>query len=459
MTITLVIPGTLASTLRDIVRLEVESGGVILARPVKAPNGDLRLLTTDFVPVPESAYEVRDVKQLLVTSSGYVPALGIAEIQGAIPLWFHSHPGDGSSPKPSRRDHHVDDELSALFRLRSGSIHYGSVIMSHEHGELRFTGHLDDGSNRVPIDRLLTVGPRFSLARSDLASNVILEPLFERNIRAFGGAVQGALADLCVGIVGCGGTGSSVAEQLVRLGVRNLVLIDPDRLSFSNLTRVYGSRAEDVGQLKVEIVARHLRGIAPDPMVETVPSTINVEEVARRLTAVDVVFGCTDDNAGRLVLSRLSTFMLVPVIDCGVLLSDVDGQLEGIYGRVTVLYPGSACLVCRNRVDLRRARTEMLAPEERRRRIDEGYAPALPGVEPAVVAYTTLVAAYAVGELLERLIGYGQVPAPSELVVRIHDREVSSNVQQPRVGHYCHPSSGRLGRGLTSPFLEQTWTA
>ena len=33
----------------------------------------------------------------------------------------------------------------------------------------------------------------------------------------------------------------------------------------------------------------------------------------------DLVFGCTDDNAGRLIMSRLSTFMMVPLIDIGVL--------------------------------------------------------------------------------------------------------------------------------------------
>ena len=41
-----------------------------------------------------------------------------------------------------------------------------------------------------------------------------------------------------------GGTGSAVIEQLVRLGVRRLHLFDPDILTASNLTRVYGSSTE-----------------------------------------------------------------------------------------------------------------------------------------------------------------------------------------------------------------------
>ena len=99
------------------------------------------------------------------------------------------------------------------------------------------------------------------------------------------------------------------------------------------------------------------------------------------------------------------------------------------------------------------------APDERVRREDEGYAPALVQTEPAVVAFTTLVGATAVSELLERLISYGPEPRPSEILLRFHEREISTNIVEPRVGHYCHPSSGKLGMGITEPFLGQIWPA
>jgi hypothetical protein len=58
--------------------------------------------------------------------------------------------------------------------------------------------------------------------------------------------------------------------------------------------------------------------------------------------------GCTDDNAGRLVLSRMATYFLAPLIDCGVLLtSDETGQLTGIHGRVTMALPGDRGLEMR----------------------------------------------------------------------------------------------------------------
>jgi hypothetical protein len=84
------------------------------------------------------------------------------------------------------------------------------------------------------------------------------------------------------------------------------------------------------------------------------------------------------------------------------------------------------------------AEAELRSPEEQQRLERENYAPALPGVEPALVTFTTMTASWAVSELLEHLIGYGEQPAPSELLLRVHDRKVSVNSDHPADGHYCH---------------------
>jgi molybdopterin/thiamine biosynthesis adenylyltransferase len=453
-----VLPDWIEQRLLEITSLDVETGGVLLARPVKSLSGDLRLLATELHLVSDEAYASREFDGLQITSDGYVPALARAEELSAIPIWLHTHPGRGASPRPSSHDEVVDGELSDLFRLRAASEFYGALIVAREREVLRFEGFLESEHGRTTIDRLFVPGSRFHLFWNDSAQAQVPSPLYDRNIRAFGGDVQNVLHDLRVAIVGCGGTGSSVAEQLVRLGVRHFLLLDPDVLSDHNVTRVYGSELNDVGSPKVEVIGKHIMRIATDAVVDAHALMVTKEAAARRLADVDVIFGCTDDNAGRLVLSRLPTFMLTPVIDCGVLLtSDGQGQLDGIFGRVTVVTPGSACLVCRDRIDLARAAAEALTPDERIRRVDEGYAPALPGVEPAVVSYTTLVAATAVGELIERFVGYGPPEVPGELLLRVHDRELSTNNQEPRDHHYCHSASSKIGLGITDPFLEQTW--
>jgi len=459
MTVSVVVPQALAEELHSVAQVSEETAGVMLAGVAQAPNGDVRLLARYMRWVDESAYSRREWDGLTIRSEGYVHALAEAETLGAACIWVHTHPGEDASPRPSKHDRIVDRQIADLFRLRSGSPYYGALIFSPRSSELAFTGHLQrEGCDTVQIERLWQVGDRWRLSRAFDSALPQLSDIFDRNVRAFGAAVQQTLGDLRVGIVGCGGIGSGVAEQLVRMGVRHLILIDPDELSESNLTRVYGSAGIDVGQPKVRVLAQHLRGIAGELQCETVQSMVTLESTARGLIGCDIVFGCTDDNAGRLVLSRLATYLLTPVIDCGVLLSsNAGGELTGINGRVTVLSPGQACLLCRGRIDVARAGAELLTPAERVRRQDEGYAPALTRVEPAVVTFTTQVGATAVSELLERLIGYGPTVRPSEVLLRFHEREISTNVAVPADGHYCHPSSCKLGVGVTRPFLEQTW--
>lgn len=458
MNVTLVLPDPIIGDLARTSALPDETAGVLLARRHRSANGDTRLLGRALHWAPPEAYRHRSPSAMSITSEGYVPALALAERDGAAPIWVHTHL-DGT-PVPSERDRVVDSEIADLFRLRSGSECYGTVIAASNGSSLDLTGTLQEqGAKTRPIDRFWSVGDRWRLQpafgrephRVDLA-------MFDRNVRAFGKAVQQTIGMLKIAIVGAGGTGSAIAEQVVRLGARDLVLVDADALSASNVTRVYGSTPAQVGMPKVVVLAQHLRAIAPNIRCRAINGRCTSKRVARELTGVDLIFGCTDDNAGRLVLSRLSTYYLVPVIDVGVLLSsDAAGELTGIDGRVTILSPGNACLLCRNRIDTQRAAAEMQTPQERKRLADEGYAPALAGVEPAVVTFTTMVAAAAVNELLERLVGYGHPRRPSEILLRIHDRETSTNIAEPRPGHYCHVGKCKWGAGDVTPFLDQTW--
>src|SRR5438132_32011 len=64
---------------------------------------------------------------------------------------------------------------------------------------------------------------------------------FDRQVRAPGPTGQARLRALRVAIVGLGGTGSQVVQQLAHLGVRSFVLIEDDRVEESNLPRLAGA--------------------------------------------------------------------------------------------------------------------------------------------------------------------------------------------------------------------------
>ena len=455
---TLVISEAVADKLLKAASNNLESGGVLLARCVNTPGGDIRLLGCDMHWIPDKFYSVREPTRLVVDSGGFVPPLRKAESLEMIPFWVHTHPGLSMSPAPSDLDRIVDSNLADSFRVRSGSKWYGALIFGSNEAGLSFTGHMTSENGRtISIDRLWVVGSHYALVNNWFAKQSSPNQIFDRSIRAFGGDVQLALAELRVSVVGCGGIGSALTEQLARLGVRHLQLVDKDTLESSNVTRVYGSTPCDVGRGKAELLAEHVSRIAPDAKVEAIQSSITDKSTAKRLMSVDIIFGCTDDNAGRLVLSRVASYLMVPVIDSGVRLSVYGVDQTEINGRVTALGPGLPCLVCRNRIDMDRAAAETRSEIEQTRLVAEGYAPDLNDPDPAVVAYTTHVASVAVNELLERLVHYGSAKTPSELLIRLHEREISYNSASPAEGHYCHAQSGCIGRGVVEPFLGITW--
>ncbi len=458
MTIALRLTEALHDRLLAMATGPVETGAVLIAHLVPTGSTGAVLLGADLIDVPEDAYEVRTDQSLQITSDGYVHALKTAREQGAVAIWVHSHPGNHAIPLPSRHDRLVNNQIEGLFGDRTETDQYGYLIVSHADGALTFTGTLT-GPVSGPIELLSALGERWLFRSSYDTASTGAPDLFDRNIRAFGDGIQTTISQITVAVVGAGGTGSVTAEQLCRLGVRSFILIDPDTLSSSNTTRVYGSTPAEVGRAKVDVLGDHLQRIADGVHMERIQGTVTTEHVARALLRADVVFGCTDDNAGRLRLSRLPSYYLTPLVDCGIQIhADDDGIISGIFGRVTTLYPGAACLTCRDRIDLRLADAEMRAEDEQQRLEKEGYAPALPGVEPAVVAFTTAVAATAVSEFLERLVGYGETPSPTEVILYIHDRAVRANAQDPRPGHYCDPSTRRVGTDRDM-FLGLNWAS
>ena len=72
-----------------------------------------------------------------------------------------------------------------------------------------------------------------------------------------------------VAIFGIGGVGSYVAEALARSGVGNLVLVDHDRVSLTNLNRQIIALHSTVGKLKTEVAKDRIRDINSDIVVHT----------------------------------------------------------------------------------------------------------------------------------------------------------------------------------------------
>lgn len=99
-------------------------------------------------------------------------------------------------------------------------------------------------------------------------------------------------------ILGAGGVGSAVAASLVASGIRQLYCVDYDCVELSNLNRQLLFDEDDVGKVKVEVLAERLRALDSSAAVTTADMKLgSVTDVATAIDGADVVFCCADSPA------------------------------------------------------------------------------------------------------------------------------------------------------------------
>lgn len=234
---------------------------------------------------------------------------------------------------------------------------------------------------------------------------------YDRNVRAFGREGQRRLQDATVGVVGVGGLGSLVAEQLARLGVEDLVVVDPDTVEESNLSRLAGAYDHHVGTPKVTAVREHLWQSGSDALtVEAVQKP--VQDATERLDRCDVVVGAVDSVTARSFCNEYAVKHLTYYLDAGVRIDTADEQGVEMTGYVHLVAPGSnACFDCLGRHDQAAARLEQLSPAEHAAERDRGYIDddAL-DPEPAVIHLNGTCASKTVSVLVDLVTGRSAPP-------------------------------------------------
>jgi molybdopterin/thiamine biosynthesis adenylyltransferase len=406
-------------------------------------NGeDHHLLLRDWVPVPPSEYVVQLGHHLEVSPAFWARHAKRARATGEGLVVMHSHPMDDDIPRFSPSDDAGEAALVPRIHARA-AVPVAAVVISPGGEAARVT---DPGRLTVELGLQAGSGRRAASARC-------APDRFDRQLRVLGREGQAVLSNLSVGVVGAGGLGSHVIQQLSHLGVGRLVVVDPDVVSRSNLSRLVGASRLDptLRTTKVSVARRVARRVGGPTRVVPIRGSVIDAGPARRLVECDVVVGCTDTQWSRTVLNAIAYQYYVPVLDLGVELQ-AGGSMGG---RITWLAPGSACLWCRGVLDGQRVRAEQLPREALVDEVARGYLPDLDEPAPAVVSINGVVASLAVTELLARVTGFtGREARASQLMYRLADGAVrrTSDVADPRCPT-CS-ASGQLGLGDlgTSPW-------
>ena len=232
-------------------------------------------------------------------------------------------------------------------------------------------------------------------AEDAILASGFLPARYRRNQQTISTALQLRLHRSSVAVVGCGGLGGYVIEELSRLGVGELIAIDPDVFEEHNLNRQLLSSPAAIGQSKAAVAARRVAQINPAVIVRTVQAAFSPEKAADQIGAADVVVDAGDSVPLRLELAESCARLDIPL---------VHGAIAGWYGHICTVLPGDGTL----------------------RRL-YGRAPGTKGVEAEFgnPSFTpAVVASLEVAEVCKILLGQGRLLRNQVLVIDLFDMEM-----------------------------------
>lgn len=364
-------------------------------------------------------------------------ALAVVKRAGHTLIEVHTHPNSGQDVRFSPFDLEQLPAFARYVKLKMPGRGFGALVL----GERGYQGLVWSGESPSALT-LQAVGERRSQP-AWLAHEPASQPLdtrYDRQIRALGAAGQRSLSRLRVGVVGLGGTGSQVLQQLAHLGVRDFCLVDDDRIDLTNLPRLAGATWRDalLKTRKTRVARRLIRSLGGRARIRSLGGLRSVAALLA-LRKVDIVIGCVDNDGARLVLSELAAAHLVPYLDVGVGIEPM-GDRASLGGRVSFYLPGGPCLACADEIDFAEAAEDLESEVLRGVRVARGYARDR-GVEPALMPLNTVCVGLAMIEFLAFAAGWRQVQpftrydAASQRITRIHaERNPDCPVCQPAHG-------------------------
>ena len=108
----------------------------------------------------------------------------------------------------------------------------------------------------------------------------IQDAIFRRSELLLGNETMDRIAQKRVIIFGVGGVGSWCAESLIRSGIRQLTIVDSDRVCITNINRQLMATTKTVGHVKVEALKERLLTINPQAEITALQKIFTQETSA-----------------------------------------------------------------------------------------------------------------------------------------------------------------------------------
>lgn len=147
--------------------------------------------------------------------------------------------------------------------------------------------------------------------------------------------IQRKLEGKHVVIIGCGGIGNVISVNLATAGIRNMTLIDNDRIELSNLTRQILFTENDVGKKKTEILKQQLKKRLSNIKINVINEMLDSREKLNLIPDCDLII-LSGDSTGLITAVNDYCFSKeIPFINVGYI------QDIAVWG--PIYRPGKTC--------------------------------------------------------------------------------------------------------------------
>ena len=158
-----------------------------------------------------------------------------------------------------------------------------------------------------------------------------MDARYARNIPALSATECEILRQKRVLVVGCGGLGGHIIDQLARIGVGSIRAVDGDVFEETNLNRQLLSSVPLLGVNKAKAAADHIGRVNPEVTVEAVGEFLTEANAAALIAGCDIVMDALDNVQSRKILAAACSKAGIPY---------VYGGISGWVAQAAVSMPG-----------------------------------------------------------------------------------------------------------------------
>jgi len=149
-----------------------------------------------------------------------------------------------------------------------------------------------------------------------------------------------------VGIIGYGGGGSHIGQQLAHIGIKKITVFDDDIVEDTNMNRLVGAQYSDIKKqtFKINVAKRLIKKILPKAEIECIKD--RWQNQPDKLQECDLVIGGLDSYMERRDLESECRRNLIPLVDIGMDIHSVNNIAPIMSGQIILSMPGMPCMHC-----------------------------------------------------------------------------------------------------------------